>query len=137
MKNNFSSDFIVRIGEINYGGHMGNDKALTIFHDSRIAFFNSLGFSELDIGEDTGIIISEAFIRFKKVVFLNDKLKVLISISDIEDTSFLINYSVFRLEEEKEVFTGYTKIVTYSYKDNKVVKIPKEFLEKIKLYEII
>ena len=137
MKNNFSKDFIIRIGEINYIGHMGYDRTLMIFHDARISFFDSLGFSETNIGKETGIIINEAFIKFKKEVFLNDKLKVFISISDIKETSFLMNYSVFRPEDESEVFTGYTKIYAFNYKDKAIVKIPEDFLDKIKLHEII
>lgn len=136
MENNFSKDFIIRIGEINYVGHMGYDRTLMIFHDARIAFFDSLGFSETDIGEEKGIIINEAFIKFKKEVFLNDVLKVFISISDIKDTSFIMNYSVFRTEDESEVFKGYTKIYAFNYKDKAIARIPKDFIEKIKHYEV-
>lgn len=136
MKNNFSADFTVRIGEINYGGHMGNDKSLMIFHDARISFLNHLGHSELDIGDNTGIIISEAFVKFKKEVFLNDNLRVFISISDIKEVSFSMNYSILRIKDEKEVLTGYTKVVTFDYQNKKVVQIPKEFLAKILPYKI-
>jgi len=35
----------VRVGDINYGGHLGNDKFLLFFHGARLNFFSELGFS--------------------------------------------------------------------------------------------
>jgi len=136
MGNKFITEyFTIRIGDINYGGHMGNDKALLLFQDARISFFRSLGYSELNIGEDTGIILGEAYLKFKKEIFLNDNVRVFITISDIKEASFIMNYSVFKQEDDKEAISGYTKIVTFYYPNKKVVKIPNEFLEKIEKYK--
>ena len=33
----------VRISDINYGNHMGNDRALSFFQDARISFLKQLG----------------------------------------------------------------------------------------------
>lgn len=136
MGNKFISDyFTVRIGDINYGGHMGNDKALLLFQDARISFLSSLGYSELDIGEDTGIILGEVYLKFKKEIFLNDNLRVDITISDIKEASFIMNYSVYKKDDDKEAISGHTKIVSFYYPNKKVVSIPKNFLEKIEHYK--
>jgi acyl-CoA thioester hydrolase len=34
----FETQLKVRIGDINYGGHMGNDAVLTLAHQARIEF---------------------------------------------------------------------------------------------------
>lgn len=135
MGNKFVTDyFTIRIGDINYGGHMGNDKALLLFQDARISFLNSLGYSELDIGENAGIILAEVYLKFKKEIFLNDNVRVIVKISDIKETSFRMNYSVFKQGDDKEAITGYTKIVSFYYPNKKVVPIPKDFLQKIECY---
>ena len=51
-----STHYKVRIADINYGGHMGNDKALFIFHEARINFLDYFGYSEASISDDVGII---------------------------------------------------------------------------------
>lgn len=136
MGKEFITDyFTIRIGEINYGGHMGYDKALTLFHDARISFINSLGYTELSIGEDTGIIIGEAYVKYKKEIFLNDSLRVIITISDIKEASFVMNYSVFKEDDDKEAISGYTKIISLYLPEKKVVSIPKDFLQKLEEYK--
>jgi len=66
----FRVRYPVRIGDINYGGHLGNDKYLLLFHDARLAYLAGLGASEKDIGGGAGLIMSEAHVRFQAEVFL-------------------------------------------------------------------
>ena len=46
----FSIEMTVRITDLNYGGHLGNDTMLSLIHESRIAFLARHGFSEMDCG---------------------------------------------------------------------------------------
>jgi acyl-CoA thioester hydrolase len=127
------TQFEVRIGDINYGGHMGNDKSLLIFHDARIGFLESLGFSENNLGDHTGIIMSEAHVFFKKEVFLHDRLTVDVSITEVTTSSFVLHYAVRRLEDNAEVLSGTTKLLAFNYDRRKVVRIPDLFRNKILL----
>jgi acyl-CoA thioester hydrolase len=123
----------IRIGDINYGGHMGNDKSLLIFQDARIGFLESLGYSEKDIGDHTGIIMSEAHVFFKKEVFLHDRLTVDISVTEVTTSSFILHYCVRRLKDDTEVISGTTKLLAFNYDRHKVVRIPELFRNKIHL----
>ncbi|MCX6235170.1 MAG: thioesterase family protein [Bacteroidetes bacterium] len=125
--------FEVRIGDINYGGHMGNDKALLIFQDARIGFLESLGFSEKNLGDHTGIIMSEAHVFFKKEVFLHDQLTVDVSVTEVTTSSFVLIYTVRRLEDNTEVLSGTTKQLAFNYDRRKVVRIPELFRNTIHL----
>ena len=71
----YAGTYRIRVGDINYGGHMGNDKALLLFHDARLYFLEQHGFSESDIG-GPGIIMGDAHVYYKKEVFRGDELKV-------------------------------------------------------------
>jgi acyl-CoA thioester hydrolase len=122
----------VRIGDINYGGHMGNDKSLLLFHDARIAFLEFLGFSEKDIGEDKGIIMSEAHVYFKKELFLHDRLTVDIQVEEVTTSSFTLNYEVRYLHDGTEVMHGATRLIAYDYERRKVSRLPDVFLDKIR-----
>jgi YbgC/YbaW family acyl-CoA thioester hydrolase len=121
----FAGAYTVRVGDINYGGHMGNDKALLLFHDARLHFLGQHGFSESDIG-GPGLIMSEAHVFFKKEVFLGDELKVFTHIEELQNVFFVMHYSV--MCDDIEVMHGSTKLVVFDYEKRKVTKVPEAFV---------
>ena len=60
----FSTKIQVRISDINYGGHVGNDTILYIIHETRAHYFKSLDYTELKFAK-AGIIISDVSIELK------------------------------------------------------------------------
>jgi acyl-CoA thioesterase FadM len=122
----------VRVGDINYGGHMGNDKSLLVFHDARIKYLESLGFKEGNIG-GPGIIMRDAHVAFRKEVFLHDVLLVDVGIDEVTAISFNMVYTVRRAQDDAVVFTGSTGLVAFDYDIKKPVRVPEVFLEKIRL----
>ena len=130
MKDNavYAGSYTVRVGDINYGGHMGNDRALLVFHDARIYFLEERGFSEESIG-GPGLIMSDAHVYFKKEVFRGDELKVYIHIDELKELSFVMHYSVMR--DDTQVFYGSTKMIAFDYEKRRVAKIPDAFISAI------
>jgi acyl-CoA thioesterase FadM len=127
-KEYFSGSYKVRVGDINYGGHMGNDKVLLLFHDARIFFLEERGFSESDIG-GPGLIMGDAHVYFKKEVFRGDELKVYIHIDGVTELSFEIHYSVMR--DDVQVIHGHTKMIAFDYERRRVVRIPEAFTKSL------
>jgi acyl-CoA thioester hydrolase len=126
-----SSEYVVSVGDINYGGHMGNDKALTIFSDARINFLNHFGFTELNIGNGLSLILAEANVKYKKEVFMHDVLKTDVWVSEVEGLKWIISYETKRIKDDTVVFTGTTLMLCFNYDKKKVSRIPKSFLSKI------
>lgn len=130
------TDFIMKykvaISDINYGGHMGNDRSLTLFHEARIAFLYSLGYSEMNIGDGIGIIMKDAHVDYLAEVFHRDELIVKVSLGEQKGPLFNLNYAVNRVSDAKTVFTGRTGILAFDYKKRKVVRTPQVFFHKIK-----
>ncbi len=131
MTSPFSARFGVRVGDINYGGHMGNDRYLLLFHDARLQFLASLGASEKDIGDGAGLIMSEAHVSFKAEVFLGDELTVAVWPRDVQGSRFLLDYTVERVSDGAIAATGYTRMVAFDYGLRRVCRIPEAF--KVKL----
>jgi len=131
---NFIWPYRVAIADINYGGHMGNDRSLSLFHESRIAYFESMGFSELNIGNQIGIIMKDAHVNFLAEVFRGDELIVEVSLGEVKGLLFNINYKVSRTRDNKLVLTGSTGILAFDYSRRKLAKTPEIFFEKIREY---
>ena len=138
-----AATFEIRVGDINYGGHMGNDKALLVFHDARILFLKSLGFSENNIG-GPGIIMRDAHVSFRKELYLHDMLAADVGIENVSSSAFEMIYTVRRIVsgqqsavggqrsvDDEVVFTGSTGLVAFDYSIKRPVRLPEEFLGKI------
>jgi acyl-CoA thioesterase FadM len=133
MKRKFDhiANFEVRVGDINYGGHLGNDKALLLFHDARLKFLHLLGHSEKDIGEGKGIIMTEAHVYFKKEAFLYDTLYANIEVGVIEKYAFELKYAIHRETDGQLIMEGSTKQLAFDYEKRKVASLPVEFRQKL------
>jgi len=130
MSNVFSSTYTVTIGDINYGGHLGNERALIIFQDARIRFLQHFGFSERDIGQGAGMVVVESGCSYLQQVFLHEELEIQVEVKDMAGKKFTLQYTVFRSEDGQKVITGFTLILAYDYSLGKVVMLPEEFVKQ-------
>ena len=75
----------VRIGDINYGGHLGNDAVLSLVHEVRLyIIFKSLGYSEIDIRRR--IVLADAVVVKCAEAFHGDALRVRVGLGDLTPT---------------------------------------------------
>lgn len=127
----FETDIKVRISDINYGGHLGNDSVLSIIHEARYRFFNYLGYkNEISI-DGCSTIQADVAIAYKGEAFHGDTIRVRVGIEDIGRKSFDILYRLTC--GEKEIAHAKTGIAMFDYQKNKVVNIPEPFLSKIQI----
>jgi acyl-CoA thioesterase FadM len=125
----FKTELPVRITDINYGGHLGNDSVLSIVHEARVRFFKSLGYSESNV-EGSGIIMIDAAVQYKSESFYGDELIIEVAVTDFSQIGCDIAYRLSNKETKKEVALAKTGIVFYDYKERKTVKVPAPFKEK-------
>lgn len=115
----------VRISDVNYGNHVGNDAIVSIIHEARVQWLSQHNFTELNI-DGAGLIMSDLEIEFKKESFYGDVIEVQLSIGEISKKSFEIYYQLYtKRNGERIVLTvAKTGIVCYNYLNKKVVTIP-------------
>lgn len=123
----------VRITDINYGGHAGNDAILQMIHEARMQWLASLNYTELDFG-GTGMIMADVAIEFKSELFYGDVVIASVAVNDISRAGFHI---IYKLEKQTESITtlvaaAKTGMLCYDYAAKKIVSIPQQALEKIK-----
>ena len=127
----FSTSIPVRITDINYGGHVGNDSILSLLHEARLKYLTHLGFSELDIA-GAGLIMADVAIEFKGESFYGDELTVGVAAGEFSKISFEIFYKMETVRDAKTILIAKAKtgMVCYDYEKKKVVVVPEEFKKK-------
>jgi YbgC/YbaW family acyl-CoA thioester hydrolase len=129
----FATNIPVRVSDVNYGGHVGNDSMLTIIQDARINYYRSLGYkNELRFEGEVGHIIADAAVVYKSEAFLGDELKVQIAITEFNKYGFDMMYLITNYVTNIEVARAKTGIVCFDYEKKKVASIPTSFLQKLK-----
>ena len=126
----FKTEIPVRITDINYGGHLGNDSLLSIIHEARVRFLNHLSYSESNV-EGAGIIMIDSAIQYKSEGFYGDTLFIEIGVMDFSKIGCDFVYKISNPETKKEIALAKTGIVFFDYKNKKVVHVPEKFRLKI------
>ncbi|MCW3119777.1 MAG: esterase [Chitinophagaceae bacterium] len=128
----FSTTLAIRITDINYGGHVGNDTVLSIIHEVRMRFLKSLGYSELDFG-GAGLIMSDVGIEFKNELFYDEMVIASVTISEISKVAFEIYYKLEKKKGDRTVVVALAKtgMVCYDYQKKRITAVPEEVKEKL------
>lgn len=129
----FHSEIGVRVSDLNYGNHVGNDSILTLMQEARTLFYRSMGFeSEVKLEGSIGQIVSDAAIVYKAESFLGDTLKVEIAVGDLNKYGFDLYYKITNKATGKEVAHGKTGIVCFDYSKRKMASIPQKLAANLK-----
>ncbi len=116
--------FPVRITDINYGNHTGNDKLVGLIHEARVQWIQQMGFTELNIG-GVGLIMSDICVQFIKESFYGDNLTFQIFADEVQRSSFVLVYQV--TVHNVMVAKAKTSMVCYDYESSKIAAIPERF----------
>ena len=68
----FAVTLPVRITDLNYGAHLGNDALLSLLHEARVQFLAHLGTAEFDPATQLGFIMVDVAIEYKAEAFYGD-----------------------------------------------------------------
>ena len=123
----FSTELPVRITDINYGGHLGNDAVLALAQEARIRFLLSHGYSEMNV-EGAGIIMVDAVVVYRSEAFYGDVLVVDIGLADPQPLGCDILYRFTNKATGKEVARVKTGIAFFDYTRRRPVEMPEGFL---------
>ncbi len=126
----FKTEIPIRINDINYGGHLGNDAVLSIAHEARLRFLKQHNFMELNV-DGAGIIMVDAAVQYKAEGFYGDIMLVEIAVTDITGVGCDFVYRCTNKNTGTVIAIVKTGIVFYDYKRKKVVPVPERFMSAI------
>jgi acyl-CoA thioesterase FadM len=129
---NFTTEIQIRISDINYGGHVGNDTVLTLAHEARVRFLNKAGYGELNL-EGTGIIITDAAIEYKSELFYGETVSIAVKAINFSKIGFELYYKIEKPTANGKVLVAKIKtgILGFDYSKKKITNIPETVIAKI------
>lgn len=119
----FSTTLTIRITDLNYGNHLGNDALLGLIHEARVQFLQSYSYTEMNT-EGVALIMSDAAIEFKSEGFYGDSVKIYVTATDFSRVGFSIFYKLVKGTEEKTLALAKTGMVCFNYTERKVTSLP-------------
>ena len=116
----------IRIADINYGNHVGNDAFVSVIHEARMQWLLQYGYNELNI-EGIGLIMSDLALEFKNESFYGDVVEVKLGTGEISKVGFELYYQLFTKRNTEIILLANAKtgMVCYDYDAKKVTAIPE------------
>lgn len=122
----FSTEIPVRISDINYGGHLGNDSVLSILHEARVRFLKHYHYTEMDI-EGASLIMSDNAVVYKAEGFYGDSIQVDVAVGDFNKYGCDIYYLLTNKDTAVEMAHAKTGVVFFDYDERKIRPVPEGF----------
>jgi acyl-CoA thioester hydrolase len=128
----FETIIPIRITDLNYGNHVGNDTILSILHEARVQYLRHYGLEELDFG-GVGLIMNDVAVEFKNEIFYGEKIIASVTVGDVSKFSFDVYYKLEKENIDKRILVVLAKtgMVCYDYSAKKVAAVPKEVKYKL------
>jgi YbgC/YbaW family acyl-CoA thioester hydrolase len=128
----FQTNFEVRITDLNYGDHVGNDTVLSFLHEARVRFLKNFGYSELDM-EGASLIMADSAIIYKSEMHYGDQLQISLKAEEFSRVGFDLIYKLEKNVGDQKIPVAFAKtaLVCFDYKLKKVIPLPET--AKIKL----
>jgi len=126
----------VRYGDLDPQGHVNNAKHLTFFEQARIAYLIELGLFTRDQSfMEIGVILADVHITYFEPIYFGQKVKIGVHISRLGNKSMTWEQNIVDADTGRELAKGEVVMVTYDYREEKTIPIPREWKEKIAQFE--
>ena len=125
----FEAEFPVRITDLNYGRHVGNDTILAYLQEARVQWLRRLGYPSELLAEPVGLILVDLAVRLKAELAYGDVLRVQLAVAEWSKLGFELVYLISK-GEGTEVARATTSFVFFDYTARKLAAAPEGFREK-------
>ncbi|WP_324674525.1 thioesterase family protein [Hymenobacter sp. GOD-10R] len=119
----FTVKIPVRITDLNYGAHLGNDALLSILHEARVQFLQHIGIPEFEPETQLGLIMADVAIEYKGEGFHGDILHIQLAAADLNKYGFDVVYWV-KAQDDREIARAKTGMLCFDYNTRKLRPLP-------------
>ena len=119
----FACEITVRTTDLNYGGHLGNDRLLSLVQEARVAFLADHDWSELSCG-GTSLIMGDTAVVYQAEGFAGDVLRFEVAAAEPSRVGFRLAYRVTRPADGKDIALVETGMVSFDYEQRRIATLP-------------
>lgn len=119
----FQCEIPVRTTDLNYGGHLGNDRLLALVHEARVAFLAAHGFSELDCG-GVSLILADTGVVYQGEAFAGDLLRIAVAAGEPGRCNFRLFYRFTRPADKADIALVENGMVCFDYQSRRIRPLP-------------
>ncbi len=120
----FTVEIAVRTTDLNYGGHLGNDRLLSLIHEARVAFLESHGWSEMNCG-GSALIMGDVAIVYRAEAFAGDRLVFNLAAGEPTRCGFRLFHQILRNNDGLTIALAETGLTCFDYKNRKIAPLPE------------
>lgn len=124
----FETKLTIRVTDLNYGGHLGNDAILGMIHEARVRFLKNLDYGELNI-EGLGILLTDCAILYRAQGFLGEEIRISVAPADFTRTGCDFFY-LLQKDDGSELARGKTGIAFFDYPSQSLRPVPDAFRQR-------
>ncbi len=123
----FRTELTVRTTDLNYGGHLGNDRMLSLVQEARVAWLASHRWSELDCA-GTSLIMGDAALVYQGEAFAGDRLLFEVGAGDATRSGFRLFFRVTRPGPGGPAPVALVEVglVCFDYDKRRITALPTE-----------
>jgi acyl-CoA thioesterase FadM len=118
----------VQARDINYGGHLGHDAAVSLLHEARRRWLAAAGFDEAD-SAGAGLIMLELEVHYAAEAFWGDRLRAELALVPVGAARCEFRYRLAR--DGREVLRARTLMGFFDYRARRVVRRPAVFMDRM------
>jgi acyl-CoA thioesterase FadM len=130
----FSTSLTVRITDLNYGGHVGNDSVLSFVHEARVRYLQALGYTEMNL-EGVSLIMADAALIFKNEIYYGDGLLISVQAMEFSRLGFDLIYKIEKkMADQPMIVVAIVKttMAGFDYERKKLMSLPEKVINKLK-----
>ena len=127
----FTVELPIRITDLNYGAHLGNDALLSLLHEARVQFLAHLGQPEFDAATGLGHIMADVAIEYKGEGFHGDVLRIQMAADDLNKYGFDLVYAV-ATTTGREIARAKTGMLCFDYNTRQLRLLPEQYAAQLR-----
>lgn len=125
----------LRITDLNYGAHLGNDALVGLLHEARVQFLQRMALTEFDPATRQGLIMADLAVEYKGEGFYGDVLHLRMAATDLHKYGFDVVYQVHTTG--REIARAKTGMLCFDYNARKLLALPAETAARLQSGESV
>ncbi len=120
----FKAEIYVRTTDLNYGGHLGNDRVLALIHEARVAFLASYEWTEMNCC-GVSLIMGDSAIVYQNEAFAGDKLIFEVAVGEPSSCGFRFFNRITRASDNQSIALVENGMICFDYLHRKIAPLPE------------